>query len=767
MFAGALLTEGRWRLARALLAVNAGLFAVFLAMVGLDLGGPAADRLVAPWLPQALILLSAAVCLLRATSVPRDRKAWLCASAALACWSVGDLYYQAWVAGAEDQPFPSPADAVWLCFYPFVYATLALLVRGRGRRFELTTWLDGLIGALSVAAVTAAVVFDPLVALTGGDAATVTTNLAYPIGDLLLLGFVVGAFTLHGWRGNRPLVLLGIGLAAAAIADTAFLLGTATGTWTDGSIADAAWPLAAMLVAAAAWHAPADRHRRALDDEEGLRAHAPTVIFAALAVGVLLRDIFAPVNVLAGLAATGAMSVIVVRLVLVGNQQRALERNTMLALTDDLTGLANRRAFYSEAEGRIDRALDAGRAIALLLIDLDRFKDLNDTLGHAAGDDLLRQFSSRLTRAMPDSALLSRLGGDEFVVLLPAGSGEDAARTAARRLTDVLEEPFHLDGLRTKVRASVGAAIAPLHGTDRALLLRHADVAMYQAKTRQTEIEVYAPGEDRHSRERIELAGQLPDAIDHDQLVLHFQPKVELSSGRVAGVEALVRWRHPERGMLGPNEFLPLAEQHGLMRRLTLRGAAPGPASAGRVAAQRHRAADGGEHLGGQPARPALPQRRGGARAPARGARGEPRPRAHGGHPHGRPRGRARRARAARRAGHRPGPRRLRDGLLVAGPPQAPARAGAQDRPVLRAGHGGRRRGRGHRALHRRPGAQPRTARRRRGRRDRGGLRAAGRLRLSRRPGLPPQPPAPRRRSRRLAAAPRHGAGARPLTGRR
>ena len=161
----------------------------------------------------------------------------MCASAALACWSVGDLYYQAWVAGAEDQPFPSPADAVWLCFYPFVYATLALLVRGRGRRFELTTWLDGLIGALSVAAVTAAVVFDPLVALTGGDAATVTTNLAYPIGDLLLLGFVVGAFILHGWRGNRPLVLLGIGLAAAAIADTAFLLGTATGTWTDGSIA--------------------------------------------------------------------------------------------------------------------------------------------------------------------------------------------------------------------------------------------------------------------------------------------------------------------------------------------------------------------------------------------------------------------------------------------------------------------------------------------------------------------------------------------------
>jgi len=563
-----LLSEGRWRLARALLVVNAAILVLFLVQAGFGIGGPGADAVFDPWVYELLILLSAITCGLRAATVERERKAWLCGCAALICWLVGDLYYETQLAGDPDAPLPSPADAVWLLFFPFVYAMLGLLLRTRGRPLALTIWLDGLIGVLSAVAVTAAIAFDAVVAFTDGDTHTVTTTLAYPIGDLLLIGFVAAAITLNRGRANRALSLLGLGLVASALTDAAYRVGSATGTWAEGSAIDAAWPLAALLMAAAAWHAPADRRRA--PDQDGLRAHAPTVVFALFAVAVLVRDVFAPVNALAGLAATGAMSVIVVRLVLVGNQQRALERNTMLALTDDLTGLANRRAFYSEAEGRIDRALDAGRPVALLLIDLDRFKELNDTLGHAAGDDLLCQFSARLTRAMPGSALLSRLGGDEFVVLLPSGSGEDAARTAARSLSDVLEEPFHLDGLRTKVRASVGAAIAPQHGADRALLLRHADVAMYQAKTRQTELEIYEPGEDRHSRERIELAGQLPDAIDHDQLVLHFQPKVELSSGRVAGVEALVRWRHPERGMLGPNEFLPLAEQHGLMRRLTL-----------------------------------------------------------------------------------------------------------------------------------------------------------------------------------------------------
>ena len=181
-----------------------------------------------------------------------------------------------------------------------------------------------------------------------------------------------------------------------------------------------------------------------------------------------------------------------------------------------------------------------------------------------------------------------------------------APRAAWRRRSSPL--PARRPARRTSGPASA-PRFAPRHGTDRAELLRHADIAMYLSKTRKTELEVYVPEEDRHSRERHRAGRPAPGAIEGDQLVLHFQPKVELATRPVTGVEALVRWRHPDRGMLGPNEFLPLAEQHGLMRRLTLQVLRQALRSAGGWRS-RHRAADRREHLRGQPARPRLPQRR-------------------------------------------------------------------------------------------------------------------------------------------------------------
>ena len=563
----ALLTHGLIRPARALLVLNAALLAAFLAVVGGAAEWPVATALATPWGYLLLLVLSAVVCWLRAASVERDRAAWACAGAAIACWALGHGYADAFPPPSPAPAF-SPVDACYLGFFPLMYAALWLRGRHRGEGSSMTTWLDGLTGALSIAAIASALAFEPVVALTGGDPAAITVELAYPTGDVLLMGSALAALLVHGWRGDRATGLLAAAMAVAAVADTSSLVDLAVGVSDHGRILGTCWPLAALLVAAAAWHEPADPREDAAAGS--LRAQVPTGVCAALAVLVLVLDNVRPVNGLAGVLATAAMSVIIVRLALADRQTGALERNRMLARTDDLTGLANRRGFYEEGEERIAEALGAARSIALLLIDLDRFKELNDTLGHAAGDDLLRDFARRLRDAMPRVALLSRLGGDEFVVLLPDGSDETHARRAARRLAESLDAPFEVDGLRTNVRASVGAAVGPRDGTSRAELLRHADIAMYQSKTRKTELEVYVPEEDRHSRERIELAGQLPAAIDRDELVLHFQPKVELATGHVTGAEALVRWRHPSRGMLGPNEFLPLAEQHGLMRRLTL-----------------------------------------------------------------------------------------------------------------------------------------------------------------------------------------------------
>jgi diguanylate cyclase (GGDEF)-like protein len=242
----------------------------------------------------------------------------------------------------------------------------------------------------------------------------------------------------------------------------------------------------------------------------------------------------------------------------------ALERSEHDALHDPLTGLPNRRGLFTH----LHQALADGAPFALLLVDLDHFKELNDTLGHAAGDELLRELGPRLTGAVPASAFVARLGGDEFAVVL--GGGEEGAIAAARRIRDAIEDPYPYEGLRLLVEASVGVALHHGTGGDAETLMRHADVAMYAAKAGGLGWQLYCAARDGHSKDRLALVGELPDAIADGQLVVEYQPKIDLRSGAVAGVEALVRWQHPERGLLGPGAFIPLAERTGLMRPLTL-----------------------------------------------------------------------------------------------------------------------------------------------------------------------------------------------------
>ena len=204
------------------------------------------------------------------------------------------------------------------------------------------------------------------------------------------------------------------------------------------------------------------------------------------------------------------------------------------------------------------------------MIDLDRFKEINDSFGHSVGDDLLCLVGPRLEKALQPGDLLARMGGDEFAVLLP-----DADATRAREVADqlgtALRDAFVLDGMSLHVDASIGIALCPEHGRDRSLLLARADTAMYVAKRGRHGAEIWAPDGTPASRDRLETLEQLRTALDTDQLDVHYQPKLELRSGAVIGVEALVRWNHPERGLLYPDVFLPLAEQAGLMRRLALR----------------------------------------------------------------------------------------------------------------------------------------------------------------------------------------------------
>jgi diguanylate cyclase (GGDEF)-like protein len=235
---------------------------------------------------------------------------------------------------------------------------------------------------------------------------------------------------------------------------------------------------------------------------------------------------------------------------------------------DPLTGLANRRRFIEQLEATVYDA--AGGDCAVLMIDLDRFKEINDSFGHSVGDDLLCLVGPRLERALQPGDLLARMGGDEFAVLLPGADGA-RAKEVAGNLGAALRDAFVLDGMPLHVDASIGIALCPDHGRDRSLLLARADTAMYVAKRGRHGFEIWAPDGTPASRDRLETLEQLRTALDTDQLDVHYQPKLDLRTGRVIGVEALVRWNHPDRGLLYPDVFLPLAEQAGLMRRLALR----------------------------------------------------------------------------------------------------------------------------------------------------------------------------------------------------
>jgi diguanylate cyclase (GGDEF)-like protein len=241
------------------------------------------------------------------------------------------------------------------------------------------------------------------------------------------------------------------------------------------------------------------------------------------------------------------------------------------AMHDPLTGLANRRRLFAHLEESTTAARAAKTKLGLLLIDLDHFKELNDTLGHQAGDRLLREIGPRLEAGVPGAELVARVGGDEFAVLLAPGTTVEEAEEVASRLARAIEEPFRFQGLTLLVRASVGIAMFPEHGRDVETLMQRADIAMYSAKARGVGHEVYSASRDGHSRARLALIGELPDAIESGQVVVHYQPKFNLETGELAGAEALVRWDHPQFGLLGPGAFLPLAEQTGLMRPLTLR----------------------------------------------------------------------------------------------------------------------------------------------------------------------------------------------------
>jgi diguanylate cyclase (GGDEF)-like protein len=279
----------------------------------------------------------------------------------------------------------------------------------------------------------------------------------------------------------------------------------------------------------------------------------------------------APLIVIVGEFSVGMLPLVALPLIAIHRNTRQALVNEHQALHDTLTGLPNRALFHDRVHQAIETARRNEAHCAVMVMDLDHFKEINDTLGHYHGDRLLQLVGQRLSSSLRGEDTVARLGGDEFAVLLPNVRDGEYALEVARKLLDSLRRSFEIDGLSLEVGASIGIASFPLHGEDGEALLQRADIAMYVAKAAHAGARLYEVEHDQHSVQRLALAGELRRAIENDELLLHYQPKIDVATGRVVGVEALCRWQHPSLGLIMPVDFVPMAEHTGLITPLTKR----------------------------------------------------------------------------------------------------------------------------------------------------------------------------------------------------
>jgi diguanylate cyclase (GGDEF)-like protein len=556
------------RVSRLFLVVTLAALTVFATGVGPRPDGDTWAVAYDLWLYNIVYLAGAVACLSAARRLPGERMAWLGLAVALLLGTAGNLTYTMVIARLPEEPFPSIADVFYLAYYPAFYIALIGLIRARVARFQASMWLDGVIGGLGAAAVAAAVLLGPALALTEGTPAAVITSLAYPLADVLLLALLVGVTAILGVRRDRTLLLVGGGIAANLVGDIIFLDLATQGVYVEGGPLDLSWLIGVAAMALAAHSSRPDQTLgKRSSTRMGWRVLAIPFVCNLASLLVLAVGWGESVSPLAGWCAVGCVLAALARVGVTFREVRAFNEVKHQARTDELTGLANRRALLQEAERALSVAT-ARQPAALLLLDLDGFKEVNDSLGHHAGDQLLRQIGPRLRPALRGSDVLARLGGDEFAVLLDR-CGLDEAHALAQRLRTLILQPFTVEGIRLHVGVSIGVSTAPVPAATVQELLRCADVAMYAAKNGREGVHVYVPDPQGGTGDRLRTMEELRTALENDELEVHLQPQVDLTDGELVGAEALVRWRHPRRGLLSPAELLPAAEQAGLLRPLT------------------------------------------------------------------------------------------------------------------------------------------------------------------------------------------------------
>jgi diguanylate cyclase (GGDEF)-like protein len=458
---------------RIVIQALAGVAMVVLALHTLtNFGGAGFDSFAQDWLYNGIILASAGLCLARAARVQAERAAWLVLGLALLGWAAAELDYS-FFAARQSSAQPGVRDALYLAFYPASYAAVVLLLRSRVSRLRPALWLDGLITALAAGAIAAALLVEPLVHASGGYASMAATDIAYVLGDLILMVFVLAVFGLTGWRPGRGWLLIGAGFLLSAVADTVFLYQSANGTYAEGGWVDLLWPMAMLLLGCSAWQR-GDRLGSIV--LRGWRVLLIPAVCSVVALGLLVYGNLHQLGAVAITLATATLLISVARMAtLFSENLRLAAVNSLQAMTDPLTGLGNRRQLLDDLRDAI-HAGTPERPWTLLIFDLDSFKAYNDSFGHPAGDALLMRLGRRLATAVESQGDAYRLGGDEFCALLRPGPKEH------RELCEVAVDSFRDGREHVQISASHGSVGLPVEALDVSAALQVADRRLYALK---------------------------------------------------------------------------------------------------------------------------------------------------------------------------------------------------------------------------------------------------------------------------------------------
>jgi diguanylate cyclase (GGDEF)-like protein len=523
---------------------------------------------------------------------PAFALAWYLLALSQLLFVVGDVvwaFYQ--LVLRQPAPFLSWADALYLLGYPVMAASVLLYVRARSSGRDVAALIDAMIAATTASAYAWTFLIEPYAADASLSISERLFSIAYPVGDLVVLAVAV-RFALHLRRGSLSHFLLIASPALLLAADVQYGVQALAGTYTGGLTTDGFWITSYLLFGCAALHPS----MRLMTEPLPTTRTAPTkwrlmilttaLLLMPLALGLqAMRGHFAGVFVL--LVASGVVALLVLarmRLLIgeveskveelensggvlraaLAEREALSEQLRHQALHDALTGVANRLLFGDRAGHALARSDRTGEPVSVLFLDLDNFKAINDRLGHAAGDSVLIAVAGKVQRCVRPADTVARIGGDEFAVLLEGANAFEAA-AVADRIIDELTLPLHVGGDSLVVRASIGIAESSDRG-DTDALLRKADLAMYEAKGQgKDRREVFDARMQTAQLKRRRAQGDVRRALERRELSVHYQPIVDLRSARIAGVEALARWLHPQKGILTPDKFVPAAQDSDLV----------------------------------------------------------------------------------------------------------------------------------------------------------------------------------------------------------